>query len=121
MNIGHIFLLLLFSVGMGAGQLVLKFAATRQSPDSEQNLIARIITMVLDWPFVLGAAWYAAMLVYWVWLLTFLPLSKAYPFTLVSLAVAAIGSSIFFQEQLSVRFALGLLVIAGGLLLIATD
>jgi multidrug transporter EmrE-like cation transporter len=121
MKIAHILLLLLFAVGMGFGQLLLKFAAQRQAPNVEQDLVLRLLTMVFDWPFVLGAAWYALMLVYWVWLLTFLPLSRAYPFTLVSLAVAAVGSSIFFQEQLSARFGLGLLVIAAGLLLVAAE
>jgi drug/metabolite transporter (DMT)-like permease len=121
MKVGHIFLLLLFSVGMGFGQLLLKYSALRQVPIPEQGLVPRLLAMVFDWPFMLGAGWYALMLVYWVWLLTFLPLSKAYPFTLVSLAVAAVGSSIFFQEQLSARFGLGLLVIAGGLLLVAAD
>lgn len=121
MKVGHIFLLLMFSVGMGFGQLLLKYSAVRQAPTQEQSIISRLLAMVFDWPFMMGAGWYALMLVYWVWLLTFLPLSKAYPFTLVSLVVAAVGSSIFFQEQLSARFGLGLLVIACGLLLVATD
>ena len=73
----HVLLVVLFSVDMGAGQLLLKYAASRQAPQEGQALASRLLGMALDWPFLLGAASYFLLLVYWVWLLTFLPLSRA--------------------------------------------
>lgn len=121
MKLAHLLLVLLFSVGMGIGQLLLKFAASRQAGSAGQPLAQRLLSLALDWPFLLGAAAYALLLVYWVWLLTFLPLSRAYPFTLVSIAVAAVGSALFFHEPLTPRFALGLVVIGAGLLLLGME
>jgi drug/metabolite transporter (DMT)-like permease len=77
--------------------------------------------MLVDWPFLAGAASYALLLIFWMWLLTFLPLSRAYPFTLLSLIVATAGGAIFFHEPLTPRFLAGLLVIAVGLLLLGTE
>lgn len=121
MKVAHILLVALFSIGMGIGQLLLKYAAQRQSPHTEQDLASRLLALALDWPFLLGAGSYAILLVYWVWLLTFLPLSRAYPFTLLSLGVAALGGSLFFGETLTPRFLTGLSVIAIGLLLLGTE
>jgi hypothetical protein len=117
----HIFLVMLFSVGMGLGQLLLKYAANRQSTTSEENLGLRLLSLAFDWPFILGAATYLFLLVYWVWLLTFLPLSRAYPFTLLSLLVAAIGSAVLFQEAMTPRFIMGLSVIGIGLLILGSE
>lgn len=117
----HIMLVALFSIGMGLGQLLLKYAATRQVAHEQQTLAARMLALAFDWPFLLGAASYFLLLVYWVWLLTFLPLSRAYPFTLLSLAVAAAGSALFFHEPLTPRFVAGLSVIGVGLLVLGLE
>jgi multidrug transporter EmrE-like cation transporter len=121
MKASHVLLVALFSIGMGVGQLLLKFAASRQVAHEQQGLFARLLALAFDWPFLLGAASYFLLLVYWVWLLTFLPLSRAYPFTLLSLAVAAVGSAVLFQEPLTPRFIAGLSVIAVGLLVLGLE
>lgn len=121
MKLAHVMLVVLFSVGMGIGQLLLKFAASRQAAHAGERFGSRLLSLALDWPFLLGAAAYGLLLVYWVWLLTFLPLSRAYPFTLLSLAVAAIGSALFFHEPLTPRFVAGLSVIAVGLLVLGME
>lgn len=117
----HILLVTLFSVGMGAGQLLLKYSAQRQLTNEHQGLLSRLLALALDWPFLLGAASYGLLLVFWVWLLTFIPLSRAYPFTLMSLIVASVGSWYFFGETLTPRFLAGLVVIGIGLILLGTE
>lgn len=121
MKYQHILMVSTFSIGMGVGQLLLKFSAQRQSSHSEQNLILRILSLFSDWAFLLGVVTYGLLLIYWVWLLTFLPLSRAYPFTILSLAVAAIGGALLFNETLTLRFVAGLSVIGIGLVLLGTE
>ncbi|WP_447918139.1 hypothetical protein [Achromobacter aegrifaciens] len=117
----HILLVTLFSVGMGVGQLLLKYSAQRQIVYEQQSLFSRLLSLALDWPFLLGAASYGLLLVFWVWLLTFIPLSRAYPFTLLSLLVASLGSWVFFGETLTPRFLAGLAVIGVGLIILGTE
>lgn len=119
MKISQIIMLMLFSVGMGLGQLLLKFSAHRQSVNVDSNLIIRLISLCYDWTFLLGVVMYGLLLFYWVWLLTFLPLSRAYPFTILSLVVVAVGGALFFQEPLTLRYVIGLLIISIGLLVLS--
>lgn len=120
MKLSQVIMVMLFSVGMGLGQLLLKFSAQRQAMNSDTGWILRLSSLFSDWTFLLGIALYAFLLVYWVWLLTFLPLSRAYPFTLLSLVVAVMGSSIFFHESLTVSSIAGLVIIGLGLVVLST-
>ena len=120
MKISQIIMLMIFSVGMGLGQLLLKFSAHRQSANVDSNLIMRLISLCCDWTFLLGVIIYGLLLFYWVWLLTFLPLSRAYPFTILSIVVAAASGALFFQEPLTLRFVTGLSIISVGLLVLST-
>lgn len=121
MKLQHILMVSTFSVGMGIGQLLLKYAAQRQSLLQDQSLALQILSLFSDWVFLSGVVIYGLLLVYWVWLLTFLPLSRAYPFTLLSLIVAALGGVLLFQETLTPRFLVGLSIIGVGLVLLGTD
>lgn len=119
MKLSQVIMVMIFSVGMGLGQLLLKFSAQRQAMNSGSGWIIRLSSLFSDWTFLLGIALYGLLLVYWVWLLTFLPLSRAYPFTLLSLVVAAIGSSLFFNESLTFPFIAGLAIIGVGLVVLS--
>lgn len=115
----HIILVILFSVGMGFGQLILKFAATKASLTQDQDLWSRLFSLATNWAFLTGATLYALMLVYWIWLLTFLPLSRAYPFTLVSIAVALVGSHYLFNEVITINNVAGIAIIGVGLVVLS--
>lgn len=120
MKFSQVLMVLTFSVGMGLGQLLLKFSAQRQLVVSDSNWTLRLLALFGDWAFLLGIALYGLLLIYWVWLLTFLPLSRAYPFTLLSFFVAAIGGALLFQEPLTLRFVIGLAIIGIGLAVLST-
>ncbi len=120
MKISQLIMVMVFSVGMGIGQLLLKFSAQRQALNVTSSWTLRLLALFSDWTFLLGIAVYAFLVVYWVWLLTFLPLSRAYPFTLVSLVVATIGGAIFFNEPLTMQFVTGLIIIGVGLVILST-
>ncbi|MDD5577895.1 MAG: hypothetical protein PHY16_01280 [Methylobacter sp.] len=120
MTYTQIGMVVIFSVGMGFGQLLLKFAATKMPSVDTIDLMARLLSLFTNWPFILGTSLYGLLLIYWVWLLTFLPLSRAYPFTLLSMLVAAIGGRFLFDEPLTTSFIIGMTLIGGGLLVLSS-
>ena len=119
MKISQVIMIMIFSVGMGLGQLLFKWSALRQTINTDSSLLLRLISLFSDWPFLLGLVLYCSLTVYWIWLLTFLPLSRAYPFTFLSLAIAAIGSALFFHEPLTFPFVTGLVLIGAGLMVMS--
>lgn len=121
MKILHIFFVVLFAVGMGAGQLLLKYSAHRQAAYSQQPLVSRLIALMQDWPFILGAFSYGILLIFWIWILTFVPVSKAYPFTSLSIAVVTVGGWLCFGEEASVRCIIGVGVVMLGLIILGTE
>jgi drug/metabolite transporter (DMT)-like permease len=50
-----------------------------------------------------------------VWLLTFTPLSRAYPFVALAFALTPVCAGLLFGEVISVRLWFGLLLILAGL------
>jgi multidrug transporter EmrE-like cation transporter len=120
MKISQVVMLMIFAIGMGLGQLLLKFSAQRQSINSDNHWSFRVLALFSDWPFLLGITLYSLLLVYWVWLLTFLPLSRAYPFTIVSFIIAAAGGALFFHEPLTLPLIAGLAIIGIGLIVLST-
>ena len=54
----------------------------------------------------------------WAWILTFVPLSKAYPFVVLAFVFTAIFESVFFGVQMSLKFFVGCSFILVGLLVI---
>lgn len=119
MKISQVIMVMVFSIGMGLGQLLLKFSAQRQLINTDTRWLHRLFSLFGDWPFLLGIALYGLLLIYWVWLLTFLPLSRAYPFTLLSFIIAAIGGALFFNESLTLPFVVGLTIIGVGLVVLS--
>jgi drug/metabolite transporter (DMT)-like permease len=57
--------------------------------------------------------------VLWVWILTFTPLSRAYPFVALAFAVTPLLGGLVFGEPIGTRLILGISLILGGLLLVA--
>jgi drug/metabolite transporter (DMT)-like permease len=110
-------LVILFSFGMGLGQILFKFVAQRQlNSGFEPTLWGRLYFLLTDWMFLAGVALYGILLVYWVWLQTFLPLARSYPFTLLSIVIAAAGGYFLFKETITLNFAIGMALVAAGLL-----
>jgi drug/metabolite transporter (DMT)-like permease len=62
---------------------------------------------------------YVILTVLWVWILTFTPLSRAYPFVALAFAVTPVLGGLVFGEPIGTRLMLGIALILGGLLLVA--
>jgi drug/metabolite transporter (DMT)-like permease len=110
-------LLLAYAAGMAGGQLLFKAAALRYA--SEAPLGERLLSLVQNVYFLAAIVLYVALTVLWVWILTFTPLSRAYPFVALAFAITPLLAGFVFGEAVTVRLMLGLGLILCGLLLVA--
>jgi drug/metabolite transporter (DMT)-like permease len=116
LTLAQVVLLGTYAVGMAGGQLLFKMAAQRVPASAaigEQltNLAGNIY-------FFAAFALYCALAICWVWILTFTPLSRAYPFVALAFAITPLLGGWLFGEPINLRLALGITAIAFGLLLI---
>ena len=112
----QIFLLLGYAVAMACGQLIFKLAADRSTPDG--SLSERVLGLINGY-FLLAVLLYAALSVLWVWILTFTPLSRAYPFVALAFAIASALGVLVFAEPVSTRLFIGIGLIMCGLFFVA--
>jgi drug/metabolite transporter (DMT)-like permease len=69
------------------------------------------------WPLGVGFALYAVSSLMWVWLLQYMPLSRAYPYIAIAFVLVPIAGWWAFDEPLDARYCMGVLLIIGGILL----
>ena len=81
--------------------------------------VERLLGLLQNIPFLLALLLYAGFAILWVWILSFTPLSRAYPFVALAFALTPLLGGVFFAEPLSLRLLLGILFILAGLLLVA--
>jgi drug/metabolite transporter (DMT)-like permease len=62
---------------------------------------------------------YAGFALLWVWILSFTPLSRAYPFVALAFALTPLLAVSLFGETISLRLIIGLLLILGGLFFVS--
>lgn len=113
LSLGQIAVLAGYATGMAGGQLLFK-RATLQLP-GEVPLANRLFSLLHNGFFLGAVALYAALSV----VLTFTPLSRAYPFVAIAFALTPVLGALVFAEPLSIRLLIGLAVIVGGLYLVA--
>jgi drug/metabolite transporter (DMT)-like permease len=106
-----------YAVGMAGGQLLFKAAALRSAPSDP--LPDRLFLLLLNWRFLLALALYFALAVLWVWVLSFTPLSRAYPFVALAFALTPLAAYMIFAEPLTLRVIIGIAVVLCGLILVS--
>ena len=106
-----------YALGMAAGQILFKLAAVRLVANAP--VTDRAMALLQNGYFLGALTLYFALSLLWVWILSFTPLSRAYPFVALAFAVTPILGGLLFAEQLSVRLIAGIAVIMAGLVLIA--
>lgn len=117
LNLTQVALLTLYAFGMVAGQFLFKLAAGRDVAGAA--LPDRLLALLQSGYFLAAVALYFFLAVFWVWILTFTPLSRAYPFVALAFAVTPLAAALFFAEPLTVRLMMGIGAVLIGLLLIA--
>jgi len=116
--LSQIALLLAYAGGMAGGQLLFKAAALRYAPDAP--LGERLLGVVANSYFLGAVVLYGSLTVLWVWVLTFTPLSRAYPFVALAFAITPLLGGLVFGEPIAPRLLFGIALILGGLLLVAS-
>ncbi len=109
--------LCVYAAGMAGGQLLFKAASFRFASDAPIG--ERMLGLLHNGYFLLAVTLYAALTVLWVWVLSFTPLSRAYPFVALAFALTPALGGFVFGEPLSWRLIAGVVLILGGLVLVA--
>jgi drug/metabolite transporter (DMT)-like permease len=113
----QIALLAAYAAGMSAGQVLFKLAAIDFAA-AGGGLLQRLVGLALNPYFVGAVIFYAGLAVLWVWVLSFTPLSRAYPFVALAFAVTPFIGAALFGEPISARLLLGLVFVLCGLYLV---
>jgi drug/metabolite transporter (DMT)-like permease len=104
---------LALSLSLAGGQVLFKYAAQDIARRSADGLLAAATS-----PWLLAAlVLYAASTALWIWILTVLPLSRAYPFALIAAVLVPVAAHYLFGETLTLRYGIGFAFVVFGLLL----
>jgi drug/metabolite transporter (DMT)-like permease len=117
LSVGQVAILSAYAAAMAGGQLLFKTAAMRGG--GAASLTERLAGSLFNGYFIVALILYAALTVLWVWILSFTPLSRAYPFVALAFALTPALGIMVFGEAASLRLAIGIALIVGGLCLIA--
>ena len=113
----QIALLALYAIGMVAGQFLFKLAAGRDTAGAA--LADRLLALFQSGYFIAALVLYFGLAIFWVWILTFTPLSRAYPFVALAFALTPLAAALFFAEPLTGRLLAGIGAVLVGLYLLA--
>jgi multidrug transporter EmrE-like cation transporter len=106
-------LCLLMALALCAGQILFKMASLTQTVGSFS--FARLLTS--PW-FLAAACLYALTTVLWVYILTRMPLSLAYSFTLLGAALVPLAAYFIFAEPVGMKLGIGMVFVLAGLYII---
>jgi drug/metabolite transporter (DMT)-like permease len=116
LTLTQIALLTGYTIGMSAGQILFKLAAVQLNGTAGERMLALAHNL-----YFLGAlVLYGALSVFWVWILTFTPLSRAYPFVALAFALTPALGAWLFGEAVSLRLVIGMLLILCGLFFVTS-
>ncbi|WP_309644744.1 EamA family transporter [Phenylobacterium sp.] len=107
----------LVAVALPIGQVMFKWAAIYNAR-LEGPFIWRLLQ---NWPLIGAFAWYGATALLWFYVLTRVPLSSAYIFSLLGSALVPVAAWVIFKEPLSWPMALGYALMLGGFVVIVTQ
>lgn len=116
LSLATIAILLTYSVALAAGQVLFKLAALRFTPAARWS--DNILALALNPYLVLAVVLYALLSAVWVWVLTFVPLSTAYPFVALTFVLTVASGALLFGEAVTMRLVLGGVMIIAGLIVI---
>ena len=118
LTLSQILLLTAYAGGMSAGQLLFKMAADSYGT-ANVGTGERLLVLFCNLYFLSALVLYAGFALVWVWILSFTPLSRAYPFVALAFALTPLLAGSLFGETISLRMIIGLLLILGGLFFIS--
>jgi drug/metabolite transporter (DMT)-like permease len=108
----------LYALGMILGQILFKVSSQHLADGA---LSTKLISLLLNPAFLLALSLYFGLSLVWVWILSFTPLSRAYPFVAIAMVLTPLIGAALFQEPVTPIFLIGLVLFGVGLYLIATS
>lgn len=112
MSTPNILILVLYALGMSVGQVLFKITADRANASASDGFLNSLFG---NGYFLLALVAYCALTFLWVWILTRVPLSRAYPFAVLAFVFTPIFAFLFFGEPLNLWYFLALGLILSGL------
>lgn len=113
------FRLIVFALVMVVGQLSFKRVA--QGMGDVDGLMPTLRYLATNVWFIAALALYGLSTLIWITALREIPLSKAYAFVALAIALVPIGAAIFFHERLEPRYYLGLVLVIVGVVTIGSS
>lgn len=113
-------LILLSTIAGVAGQTAIKLGVSKPGVAATATGVVAIINLIFHSPLViLGLCFYAIGALVWIAVLSRLDLSVAYPFLALNFVLVTLVARFFLGESVPPLRWLGILVIIGGILLVA--
>jgi drug/metabolite transporter (DMT)-like permease len=116
LTLAQVVLLGSYAVGMSGGQVLFKMAAQRLPVSA--TIGEQLTSLLGNIYFFVAFAFYCALAICWVWILTFTPLSLAYPFVALAFAITPMLGGWLFDEPINIRLGFGIAAIVFGLVLV---
>ncbi len=110
----HIALLVLCGLGISVGQILLKQAA--RSLGQIEGL-GGLVAFLFNGYFLAAIVVYMALMALWVWLLSFIPLTQAYPSVATAFVFTPILAYVFLKEPVGLAYFAGVVLICIGIYL----
>jgi drug/metabolite transporter (DMT)-like permease len=118
LTLWQIVLLAAYAVGMSGGQVLFKMAALRAG--TAGGLAERLLGLAFNVYFICALVLYAGFAILWVWILSFIPLSRAYPFVALAFALTPLLGGLLFGDTITLRLIAGIVFILFGLFLVTS-
>jgi drug/metabolite transporter (DMT)-like permease len=113
----NLVVLFAYSLGMAIGQVLFKYAADHAKASPEKSLVDALI---FDASFWFALVLYGGLTLLWVWILTRVPLSRAYPFVALAFVFTPALAALLFHERLGGWYFIGIGLLLAGVTIIAT-
>lgn len=114
MTLKDAFLCAGFALALPLGQIMFKWAAIYN-----ERLSGPIpIRLATNLPLLTAFAWYGLTALFWFYILTRVPLSMAYAFSVVGSGLVPLVAWLIFKEPIGWRFAAGYLLMLTGFMVI---
>jgi multidrug transporter EmrE-like cation transporter len=104
----------IFAVVLPLGQVLFKWGAVYNARLSGPFLLR----VIQNGPLIGAFAWYAVTALLWFYVLTRVPLSTAYAFSLVGTCLVPLAGWLIFKEHASLGMGAGYVLIVAGLFLV---
>ncbi len=118
LDLGNIFLLLGYVLFMAMGQIAFKYVAKELG--NSASLIDTAVRLPFTVSFWATGMLYGISMIYWIWLLSRVPLTLAYPFASLSVIVLPLLSWAIYSEPLSAKYFFGVTLMMLGIALVVT-